>query len=605
MSTRLSQSSLELSENNPISSLGGMALDSFDVTCSRNPDHGSETHSLDGSMGLQQSLVDGGGEPIPSRLLMPSTNIPDTVPDRQAIGGSGPRQHEDTSPRHDGNSTASPSAQVNWEDPEEEHLIRHYRQTVSKVLMPISNHSNNHWAHLYLPLALESPACVATSALRNATLAVSALHLSQSPDAPPSSTLSAKASSHTIEAKRLIKESLESQPPESKPHKLALLAATLTLITMHGYDSRQDDFKEYFDLAREVMEATGSIAFWKSPGECSTLFQIFRGYEVIATTAQERSSARVVEGENEEGEPSLETPTWSLNEMGCAGAAESEDSGSSASQEVFSPGEQYVLDSSFGVGIQTISLLHRILRMDRQFSRWNPSRGDDMQLIGDFEQVRQQLYDISTNPEAFNSNLSSRDANYGQAGDVWSRDPLDGVTVESPLLPAMLRDELLENHQWAFHYAVILFFGRLFETPQSIRWNARYIGNGEPTWTKSKSPFTNYQLLVARVFDHLENLESLTRGTTVLPANTLWPAFIAGVEAIDVDNRQRALLWFRRASKRRFGNVARAKQLLLEVWRRVDRNIDSSGHLPRSSQSLSGVDWRHVMRERGPPIMLT
>ncbi|VUC20402.1 unnamed protein product [Clonostachys rosea] len=136
------------------------------------------------------------------------------------------------------------------------------------------------------------------------------------------------------------------------------------------------------------------------------------------------------------------------------------------------------------------------------------------------------------------------------------------------------------------------------------RTNADYIGNGEPTWTKSKSPFPNYQF-VSRVLDYLENIECLTRGTAARPANTPWPAFIGGVEAVDMELRHRALLWFRRASRRGMGNISRAKGLLMEVWRRADRYADVDGSLPPSPQGLSRVDWRHAMTELGPPILLT
>ena len=97
--------------------------------------------------------------------------------------------------------------------------------------------------------------------------------------------------------------------------------------------------------------------------------------------------------------------------------------------------------------------------------------------------------------------------------------------------------------------------------------------------------------------------------TPSLPiSNTLWPGFIAATEAIDTSLRHRALAWFIRAKRHGIGNIDEAKKLVMEVWRRQDRERYVVGER-EGVQGLRGelgdVDWRRVMREMGVWVMLT
>jgi hypothetical protein len=91
--------------------------------------------------------------------------------------------------------------------------------------------------------------------------------------------------------------------------------------------------------------------------------------------------------------------------------------------------------------------------------------------------------------------------------------------------------------------------------------------------------------------------------STVLPAAHPCdrPAFIAACEAVEIPLRHRALIWFAKAGKRGIGNIAAAKELVMEVWRRVDRMVDDEGN----DGALGPVDWRRVMEDMEWKIMLT
>ena len=111
------------------------------------------------------------------------------------------------------------------------------------------------------------------------------------------------------------------------------------------------------------------------------------------------------------------------------------------------------------------------------------------------------------------------------------------------------------------------------------------------------------QELVSKAFEHLENVDALSADIPI--ANTLWPGFIAAIEAVDMPLRHRAMVWFARDKRHGIGNIAKAKELVMEVWRTVDRQAWVGPERKGSRQELGHVDWRDVMRDRDMYFMLT
>lgn len=223
-------------------------------------------------------------------------------------------------------------------------------------------------------------------------------------------------------------------------------------------------------------------------------------------------------------------------------------------------------------------------------------------LVQEFEHVRADLYDLTLDPKAFSRSALNDELNF------YAPDPkLDLLWSfgEDAVIPTAVRDELLESHQWAFHNAVILFFGRCFDSPQFRRFETDYPDQGRPGWANLETPCQDYQKFVALTFDSLETIQCLTRGRSIRPTITLWPALVAACEAVDVELRHRCLQWFQNASGKGISNFSRARALALEVWKRTDRHLDADGRLPPSSRGLGFVDWRDVMAELQTPIMLT
>jgi hypothetical protein len=388
--------------------------------------------------------------------------------------------------------------------------------------------------------------------------------------------------------------------------KYASLAAAMSLISIDVFGSDAPDCNVHLGLARNIIQATGGELFWKSNSYSSILYQIFRCYDIVATTTQAHFQPKT------EGQPQSHSratvSSFDEHQPGQDGEGFSYQQGS-VNDEASPPldvvrvehqvddtpyTDHYILDTSFGIGIRTMSLLHRTVRLGSTCAKYSTRSAIPPKLLNEIHTLKCQLYSIEENPMAFNGGKSSSHAlpQFTIGGGLST--PTLGRSSD-PVLPKTIRDELLEHHQWGFHYAVILYFHRVFP--------ASYLDSPDASKPDEKTP--DHQGLIGKILDRLENIDCLTPQLEVGPANTLWPAFIAAVEAIDVDLRHRVLIWFSKAAKKGIGNIARAKQLVMEIWRRVDRQVCDDEDLLLLNHGLGPIDWRTVMEETGPSIMLT
>ncbi|CAI7637355.1 unnamed protein product [Penicillium glandicola] len=494
------------------------------------------------------------------------------------------------------NPPSWPSNQGGASDNEDVLLIRHYREVVGHIMMPAIDSPRNPWLQIYLPLALTKSPDRTTLALHHAILAVSALHQAQLGGSERQGLL-ARATVYALDAAQLVSDCLSDSDAEySETQKHALLACTLSLISSNGFASDSKGYQEHLNLAHRVFTMTGSSFFWRSSLRSSVLYQIYRFYELLETTTQGPLASGPEYNECEatkSASPDEDADNFSNFSRAPMGFYDHEG--------IVLPAH-YVLDTCFGINLRTISLLYRTVRADRQIAKWDPRVSIEERLVQEFEHVRAELYDITLDPKALSRSALNDEINF------YAPDPkLDLLWSfgEDAVIPTAVRDELLESHQWAFHNAVILFFGRCFDSPQFRRSETDYPDKGRPRWANLETPFQDYQKFVALTFDSLETIQCLTRGRSVRPTITLWPALVAACEAVDVELRHRCLQWFQNASGKGIGNLSRARALALEVWKRTDRHLDADGRLPPSSRGLGFVDWRDVMAELQTPIMLT
>lgn len=243
---------------------------------------------------------------------------------------------------------------------------------------------------------------------------------------------------------------------------------------------------------------------------------------------------------------------------------------------------QYTLDVSFGVSMKTLRCLNKTIELANIKASLSPGDGWLPSTVDELVKLETELFDILDDSDAFS----------GQQ---------DGESGIQKGISNYVSEEIKENHVWAFHYSTAIFFRRaLCDGDATIKsLTCSMTEQVAEKWASRPSG----QALVSKALEHLENVDALSSDIAI--ANTLWPGFIAAVEAVDMPLRHRALIWFARAKRHGIGNIAKAKDLVMEVWRRVDRQTWVSPDRKNLQSELSHVDWREVMREKKMYIMLT
>jgi hypothetical protein len=312
-----------------------------------------------------------------------------------------------------------------------------------------------------------------------------------------------------------------------------------------------------------------------------TLLQIYRCLEIVAHTSGWRPP---------ESLPDVATSAWSIPTVTQVGdvlhqlddhTATARSTASVA--HIPSPIGQYTLDVSFGVARKTLECLNKTIDLVNK------------------REAREDLSQERRWPENMYSALWQLESEIFDIID--DQNALDGEGASNLLaqegISDYINEEIKQNHVWAFHYSAALFFRR------AICGGGPSVAAvlGDESSMCAIADRLSGQELVAKALDHLENIDVLSGDAVV--ANTLWPAFIAAVEAVHTPLRHRALIWFVRAKRHGIGNIAKAKALAMEIWRQVDRQSWVRPEKNKHNGELSCVDWRKVMQEKGMYIMLT
>ncbi|KAJ3467824.1 hypothetical protein MRS44_005388 [Fusarium solani] len=462
----------------------------------------------------------------------------------------GESQEEATSPDVELEPSSSFETEVTSEATRK--LLDHYRTHVCQLMMPTSAPSHNPWLQLYLPLAVKSPSSLPQQILLYAILAVTSFNRSY---LVPSSRVHdmKKGREYNERAVVLMRSIFDSEDPsavvgEDKNARQALMAAALTLTTAEVFSgASQGDGYEHLQLCKRVIQITGGVSWWVSDPACLTLLQIFRCLHIVASTS---GRLELVD----------------LQPRGLQSAI------------MPAPVGNYTLDITFGVSIRTLQCLNKIIEFSKLKSTFGPDTPWPSDKISSLLDLEDELFDPLEAPELLKDghSLPSTDSQGG--------------------MPGYIADLITDNHVFAFHYSAAIFFRR------ALCDGSAHI---TPAVKRSSEPKTRPtgQYLVSKALDHLENIDALSRNIAV--ANTLWPGFIAAVEAVDTDLRHRALIWLERAKRHGIGNIQQSTSLVMEIWRRADRQLGPQENQDGLGVELGGVDWRQVMRDKNMYIMLT
>ncbi|PKY09428.1 hypothetical protein P168DRAFT_301923 [Aspergillus campestris IBT 28561] len=100
---------------------------------------------------------------------------------------------------------------------------------------------------------------------------------------------------------------------------------------------------------------------------------------------------------------------------------------------------------------------------------------------------------------------------------------------------------------------------------------------------------------VSLTFDNITAFSALSSGNI-----SLWPAFIAAVEAYTTRDMESSRRWLEQSTHFGLGNRLAVKSIIEEVWRRRDAFCTERG----MDTGLVAVDWRDVIRDLGMDILL-
>jgi hypothetical protein len=474
---------------------------------------------------------------------------------------------------------ASPTLSTDSDPQEVSDLLNHYRTHVCKLMMPTIAPSQNPWLRLYLPMASREPQTAAQKCLLDAILAVAALNKSE---LSRSDRGQYQQLARTLKdrAALMIKEVLADASQreallQNDVDRQALLAAAMTMTTVEVFSGGNEGRGyENIALCKYIIRLTGGVTWWVASSTRMTLLQIFRCLELVA-----RTSGWTNNEESEQVQDDEQTTPESRSTQPLGDSARHSSSDVEFLMGTSAP--QYTLDVSFGIAMKTLRCLSQTIELcSVRESMGSEKRWSERSAVA-LQQLEAELFDTLEDPDAFSGQEILGDVSQEGVSDYVSR-------------------EIKENHCWAFHCSTTIFFRRAIceggstVTPPIEGLAAEKDG--------SRSRPTGQQL-VSMALEHLENVDAMSSDMAI--ANTLWPGFIAAVEAIDMDLRHRSLIWFARARRHGIGNIAKAKALVMEVWRRVDRQTGAGSDRRHMNSELSHVDWREVMREKGMYIMLT
>jgi hypothetical protein len=445
-----------------------------------------------------------------------------------------------------------------------ESLLEHWRSYICPLMIPTSAPAKNPYLQIYLPMALSESHTDAKRCLLLAMLAVAAYSRAElsSSDKVDLRRQAIELRDEAASTLKALAADLQSTMGHETDRE-ALLAATLAMTTIEVFSGDDKGAAyEHLLLAKRIIHLLGGPVWWMQTPSRTTLMQIFDCHEIVARTSGWRHFRE------QQLIGAVDTSAESTTLGGISASMLPDDIVDAMDFGPSSLDFDYSLDISFGVSRRSLRCLHGIYK---------------------FSALKASMPDGQVWPTAQSERLSRLETDVFDALDDPSLLEFPTGLESSPRdgLSGFVGEELLQNHVLAFHYAVALFYKRAIA--HSIQTStARYKG----------------QELVDKTLEHLENIDAIAAGCAL--ADTLWPAFIAAAEAVNTPLRHRALIWFARARRHGIGNIAKAKQLVLEVWRRVDRQ---SWVTPQRRAGavldLGPIDWREVMEEKGMYIMLT
>ncbi|KAK9424883.1 putative Zn(2)-C6 fungal-type domain-containing protein [Seiridium unicorne] len=237
------------------------------------------------------------------------------------------------------------------------------------------------------------------------------------------------------------------------PAKCTSLAAALGLISIDVFSPRIADCSAHFELARRIICMYEVEQPWRCNAIVSMLYQMFRCYETVGNTTKlpltSFSPPTQQQDPGSDGEHALP-----INEN-----VDSQHDTGEEFEHYVADTRHFILNSSFGVSSRKMSLLQQTTKLGSSCMDTNhrsPTFGTQVR------NLHSTFHAFEDDPTQFLSPVSTERSIACFATGVFT--PVWNESTRSGMLPKLISDELVENHQWAFHYAAIVYFHRVIPT---------------------------------------------------------------------------------------------------------------------------------------------
>jgi hypothetical protein len=450
--------------------------------------------------------------------------------------------------------------------------IHHFATRVAHYMMPVEvPHKENPWLDIYLPRAVSTyRSSNGGNALFHALLSTACFHQSQLAD---SEEHERAGEYHQYKAFQDLRVALSTLHPDTMTMDdvISALACVLMMTTIEAMRGTSGGWTLHLDGASRLLKTVERQS--GSEGQRHAIQVLCQIHDCLRTLMDTLGPhARSRSDDSQKYPPKYHAETQA--------AASDRQTGL---QAAWLDSEFYCLDRTYGISIDTLVALKRINKLGINFHDT---------VLSEIDTISESLHCVL--PKATRRHVGAQNC-HSKAR------PLKMASLSSPVA-----QEVMEHHCWAFHFATMLYFNRVFRLVQDTTTSVQ-------------------QWLAGEALNHLESIESIA-GEEARPV-TLWPFLIASCEASETALRHRVIVLFARMERFGIGNIKIAKKVVLEVWRRMDRekletgpgsknqyatlsalrlndpsSPMSSSH--RTEELITPVDWREVMMEMSADIVM-
>ncbi|KAH7034527.1 fungal-specific transcription factor domain-containing protein [Microdochium trichocladiopsis] len=447
----------------------------------------------------------------------------------------------------------------------ERFLMNHYVHRVVHLFC-VTDYEKSPWKTIHLPRVLQSAGQLSLygstskirDALRNALLSISAFYLANDSNSRSCEKEAGTWANDAIKFKgraiKLLKETVESSTPHSRPKYKELLATMLSMITINVMSGDTSTCGIHLDGAfRFMTHIRGSKTKYSSKAQ--SLHRIYFYLRVIydSTAARHNSLDQQSSSCSPASPDSYFGTALSVGLLDRGDETDGQRGNSPLLCHVAAPRSTTVgeYEYVYGVPQDLLILLARTTDLIEQIDECRKSGSTPSH----------ELAELCNELE---SDIMEWVPGYPFPSPQGDRGDGSRTTPSS---------EIIEKTTAAFHNALVIYF-------------AQHIRLMRHSFLRSH---------IEIVLGSIEDIERIKADSGILSAPLYWPAFIAGSEAFDSKCQDRFRAWYAQVEAYRLASVRSGIGVLKQVW--------AEGPTPPHNRTTS--QWRTAVRRTGACLMLS